>query len=161
MKNQETLDSFNTREEMTMAGFGPRWGALLVDANILLIVIMLLFRSVIPMLRSGNFEASELSDSFIIGSVFMYFLGIPLIGILYQSIFECSKYQGTPGKIAVKIKVVNKHGDRVSFLQAFGRNLGKILSGLILYIGFFMAIWTDKKQTLHDQMANTYVVLKR
>jgi len=56
---------------------------------------------------------------------------------------------------------VNKYGDRVSFLQAFGRNLGKILSGLILYIGFFMAIWTDKKQTLHDQMANTYVVLKR
>jgi uncharacterized RDD family membrane protein YckC len=161
MENQETLQIFNDHSEMEMAGFGPRWGALLVDANILLIVIILFFRSVIPMLRSGDFEPSELSDSFLIGGVFMYFFGLPLIGILYQSIFECTKFQGTPGKIAVKIKVVNKHGERVSFLQAFGRNSGKILSALILYIGFFMAIWTDKKQALHDQMANTYVVLKR
>lgn len=161
MQNQETLDTFDFQTEMKMAGFGPRWGALLVDANIFILLFMLFFRSVIPMLRRGNFEASELSDTFLVGGIFMYFLGLPLIGILYQSIFECSKFQGTPGKIAVKIKVVNKDGERVSFIQAFGRNLGKILSGLILYIGFFMAIWTQKKQTLHDLMANTYVVLKR
>ena len=139
MEIQETLDTLGHQTEMKMAGFGPRWGAILVDANILLLVILLFFRLIIPMLRSGNFEASELSDNFIIGGVLMYFIGLPLIGILYQSLFECSKFQGTPGKIAVKIKVVNKHGERVSFLQAFGRNLGKIISALILYIGFFHA----------------------
>lgn len=161
MENQKTLDTFENQTEIKMAGFGPRWGALLVDANILLLVIMLFFKSVIPMIREANFKPSELSDSFLYGGVLMYFFGIPLISILYQAIFESSKFQGTPGKIAVKIKVVNKHGSRISFIQAFGRNLGKILSALIIYIGFFMAIWTDKKQTLHDQMANTYVVLKR
>lgn len=161
MENQEALDTFTAKEEMKMAGFGPRWGALLVDANVFIIVAMILLRSASPIFTNVSFEPSELSDSFLVGGLFMYFLGLPLIGILYQSIFECSKYQGTPGKIAVKIKVVNKHGDRVSFLQAFGRNSGKILSGLILYVGFLMAIWTDKKQALHDQMANTYVVLNR
>lgn len=161
MEHQETFESFNDNSEMKMAGFGPRWGAILIDANILFLVSMLFFKSIIPMLRSGNFEATELSDSFLISGMLMYFIGLPLIGILYQSIFECSAFQGTPGKIAVKIKVVNKHGERLSFLQAVGRNLGKILSGLILYIGFFMAIWTGKKQTLHDLMASTYVVLNR
>ncbi len=161
MENQRFLDTYEYQTEMKMAGFGPRWGALLVDANILLIVIMLIFKSVYPMIREAIFEPSELSDSLLVGGGLMYFLGIPLIGILYQAIFESSKFQGTPGKIAVKIKVVNKYGSRVSFIQAFGRNLGKILSSFMLYFGFFMAIWTDKKQTLHDQMANTYAVLKR
>ncbi len=161
MKNQETLNTFNDPQQMKMAGFGPRWGALLVDGNILLLVTILFLQSLIPMLTSWDFDISKLSDSFIMGGFLVYLLGIPLLRILYQSIFECSKFQGTPGKMAVKIKVVNMHGERITFLQALGRNLGKILSGLILYIGFFMAIWTDKKQTLHDQMANTYVVLKR
>lgn len=161
MEHQETYSAMNSQTEMKMAGFGPRWGALLVDVNVLVLIILFFFRSFVPLLRGSNFDASELSDSFKVGGVLMYLFGLPIIGILYQAIFECSRLQGTPGKIAVKIKVVNMHGEKVSFLQAVGRNAGKILSSLIIYIGFLMAIWTDKKQTLHDQMANTYVVLRR
>ena len=161
MDNQETPNANIHPTEFIMAGFGPRWGAILVDVNILLVVAMLIFRSVIPNLRSGNILPSELSNVSIIGGILLYFIGLPLISILYQSIFESSKFQGTPGKIAVKIKVVNLKGERITFLQALGRNSGKIVSGLILNIGFLMAIWTVKKQALHDIIANTYVVHKR
>ena len=42
--------------------------------------------------------------------------------------------------------------------RALGRNLAKILSGLILCIGFLMVAFTGKKQGLHDMIAGTLVV---
>jgi uncharacterized RDD family membrane protein YckC len=53
------------------------------------------------------------------------------------------------------------NGARISFGNATGRYFGKILSGLILYVGYLMVAFTDKKQGLHDMMASTLVVLKR
>ena len=59
MEHQEILDKSNNRTEINMAGFGPRWGAVLIDANILLIVIMLFFKSILPLLKSESFKASH------------------------------------------------------------------------------------------------------
>ena len=87
---------------------------------------------------------------------------IGLIGIvvqwLYFALMETSKYQGTIGKMALKIKVTNIEGNRVSFAQATGRYFGKILSGMILSIGYIMAGFTEKKQALHDILASCYVI---
>jgi len=56
------------------------------------------------------------------------------------------------------IKVTDLEGRRVSFLRAAGRTLGKIVSAIILYIGFLMAAFTSNKQALHDIMANCFVL---
>ena len=64
------------------------------------------------------------------------------------------------GKIALGIQVTDLQGNRVSFGKALGRNVAKILSALILYIGFIMAAFTAKKQGLHDMIAGTLVVKK-
>jgi uncharacterized RDD family membrane protein YckC len=77
--------------------------------------------------------------------------------ILYFPLFESSAKQATPGKMAVGIKVGNSKGDRISFGNALGRYFSKILSGMILYVGFMMAGWDPKKQALHDKLADTYV----
>ena len=62
--------------------------------------------------------------------------------------------------MAVGIKVGNENGERISAGNAAGRFFGKILSGLILYIGYMMAGWDKKKQALHDKLAGTYVFYK-
>lgn len=49
-------------------------------------------------------------------------------------------------------------GGRISLGQAFIRYFAKFLSAMILYIGFMMAGWTEKKQALHDKLAGTLVV---
>ena len=49
-------------------------------------------------------------------------------------------------------------GKRISFLRALGRNLGKIISAVILLIGYVMAAFTERKQALHDKLADTLVV---
>lgn len=81
-----------------------------------------------------------------------------IIFILYFALFESSELQATPGKMIFKIKVVDGNHDRMDIGRSFGRALGKILSTIILGIGFFMALWTNNNQTLHDQLTNTYVI---
>jgi len=57
----------------------------------------------------------------------------------YFACFEASKFQGTPGKLAMGLIVVDDDGQRISFWRATGRNFGKIISSIILNIGFMMA----------------------
>lgn len=79
-------------------------------------------------------------------------------GWLYFGLMESSSSQATVGKMALSLKVTDIEGRRVSFGRATGRHFGKIVSALILLIGFMMAGWTAKKQALHDLMAETLVV---
>jgi uncharacterized RDD family membrane protein YckC len=79
---------------------------------------------------------------------------------LYHAGFECSSFQATPGKMAISVIVTDMEGKRISFGRATGRHFGKIISGLILCIGFMMAGWTQKKQALHDMLADCLVVKK-
>jgi uncharacterized RDD family membrane protein YckC len=74
---------------------------------------------------------------------------------------ESSPQQATLGKMALGLKVTDLQGERLSFARATGRYFGKIVSSLILFVGFMMAGWTEKKQALHDIMAGTLVVKKR
>ena len=77
---------------------------------------------------------------------------------LYFALMESSKHQGTLGKIVLKIKVTDLEGKRVSFARATGRYFGKILSGMIMYIGYIMAGFTERKQALHDMLASCLVI---
>jgi uncharacterized RDD family membrane protein YckC len=79
---------------------------------------------------------------------------------LYFALMESSRYQGTLGKMACGLIVTDEAGSRISFGRATGRYFGKIVSGLILCIGYMMAGWTDRKQALHDTMAGTLVIKK-
>ena len=73
-------------------------------------------------------------------------------------IFFIGKYGATLGKMLMKIKVVTADGGRVSYWRATGRHFAKILSAIILFIGYFMAFWDDEKRALHDRLCKTRVV---
>lgn len=78
---------------------------------------------------------------------------------LYYAFQESSVHQGTLGKRAMKIRVVNYDNERLTFKDASVRFLGRLVSHLIpLFMGFFMMMLTEKKQALHDKIAKTYVV---
>ena len=81
-----------------------------------------------------------------------------LVGWLYFSLFEASAWQATPGKRIMGLRVADLMGRRISFLRATGRYFSKIISGIILCIGYIMIGLTEKKQGLHDTMASTFVL---
>jgi hypothetical protein len=77
---------------------------------------------------------------------------------LYYALLESSDAQATLGKRAVGIKVTDLDGNRISFGRATGRLFAHIISSFTLGIGFAMAAFTRRRQTLHDQIAGTLVV---
>lgn len=97
--------------------------------------------------------------AFIVIAIVISFIGL-VVEWLYFAFMESSNKQATFGKIIVGIKVVDYNGNKISFGQATGRYFGKILSGMILGVGFLMAGFTRKKQALHDILASCLVVNK-
>ncbi|MGC2695853.1 MAG: RDD family protein [Candidatus Angelobacter sp.] len=117
------------------AGFWMRVGAYLLDVLILFVPLGIL--SLVPIFG-------------IIANI---------VGIwLYFALQESSERQATIGKRALNIYVTDLQGRRISFGQATGRYFSKIISSLILGIGYFMVGFTEKKQGLHDMIAGTLVM---
>jgi uncharacterized RDD family membrane protein YckC len=54
--------------------------------------------------------------------------------------------------------VVTPDGDRIGYIKAFVRYVGKVVSWIILGIGFIMAAFDGEKRALHDRMCETRVV---
>ncbi len=59
---------------------------------------------------------------------------------------ESSVKQGTLGKMALRLKVTDLDGQRISFGRASGRHFSKLASGMLLGIGFIMAGFTEKNK---------------
>ena len=138
------------------AGFWKRVAACIIDGFITGIPGMIVVYVVILSLFGAGVSPELLA--------FFYFflcLFVGLAQLLYFVILESSGKQATVGKMALGVVVTDMDGGRISILKALGRNLGKIVSGMIIYIGFIMAGFTEKKQGLHDMMAGCLVVNKR
>lgn len=84
-----------------------------------------------------------------------------MIGWLYFALMESSERGATLGKMALGLRVVTSDGQRLSFLNATGRYFAKIISAIILFIGFIMIGFTDRKRGLHDMIAGTLVIKAR
>jgi uncharacterized RDD family membrane protein YckC len=140
------------------AGFWRRFAAYFID-SILLAIAAAVFGFVIGVVAAatGNAENGQIAPGITIGVQIITYL----LQMLYFAAMESSSSQATIGKMALGIKVVDLHGRRISFGRAVGRFFAKILSGIILLIGFIMAGFTEKKQALHDMIAGTLVIKTR
>jgi uncharacterized RDD family membrane protein YckC len=126
------------------AGFWRRVAAVLIDGLILSVVLIPLSL----VLRDPDQQTT------------VYTPISTVINWLYFALMESSDRQATLGKMALGIVVTDLEGNKIGFGRATGRYFAKILSALILLIGFIMAAFTAKKQALHDMIASTLVVKK-
>lgn len=145
------------------AGFWIRFVAVLIDGVLLGIVVaiplvFLQFALLGPQPMPVPGQPPDMSY-FVRAQLFN--LISAAINISYYALMESSQYQATLGKMALGLKVTDAYGRRLSVGRAYGRELAKILSGLICMIGYIMAAFSDKKQSLHDLIAGTLVVRTR
>ena len=129
------------------ASFGKRFLAALLDGVILAIINILVGFVIGLVLGKAGQQVASLA-------------GI-LIAWVYYAYQESSEKQATIGKQAMGIVVTDLEGKRIDFIKATIRYFSKILSFLILLIGYIMAAFTEKKQALHDMIAGTLVLDKR
>ncbi|MDP6704772.1 MAG: RDD family protein [Alphaproteobacteria bacterium] len=155
--SEQDVAAGGTAGTVRNGGFWIRVLAYIIDSIILWIVyfvVMLIFGFNMEAMMMQDADAAEAIGS-TIGFTTM------LIWLLYSVGFISSKLQATPGKLVVGVKVTDDEGQRVSILRALGRELSKIISGLILMIGFIMVAFTDRKRGLHDMIAGTLVSYRR
>jgi uncharacterized RDD family membrane protein YckC/ribosomal protein S27AE len=149
---------------VTYAGFWIRFVAYVIDALILGVVMGIVQFAILgSFLSMPHFDASTRPEMIIgpmlgmIGIASLISIGL---GCGYETFF-ISKYGATPGKMALSLKVVRPNGGPIDVGRAAGRYFGKILSGLILYIGFIMAGFDAEKKALHDIICDTRVIRTR
>ncbi|MFJ7856797.1 RDD family protein [Peribacillus sp. NPDC097206] len=153
------------------AGFWIRFGANIIDGiiigiptGILMTIVNLIWlgsmSSVQEDMLDPNYEPGGGEILAFMGGTFITLFLAILISFLYYTLLHSSKWQGTVGKKLLNIKVVDLNGNRIGFGKAAGRYFATIISGVILYIGYIMAGFTEKKQALHDMIVGTLVVKK-
>lgn len=138
-------------KNMNYAGFWKRFAAAVID--------YMIWATPLSMLQFFIFQ-SALMNPDDPGLIWLLYIVTILSPWIYHAAFESSSKQATPGKMAVGIKVTDLNGRRIGFGKATGRYFGKIVSMVIIGIGFIMIAFTEKKQGLHDKMAGCLVVNK-
>jgi len=83
------------------------------------------------------------------------------LGAIVLTVYLDGIKGGTPGKLILGLRIVNDKGNYIGIPMAILRYIGKILSAVILGIGYIMIAFTEKKQGLHDKIAKTYVIYVR
>lgn len=132
------------------AGFWIRVVATLVDAALIFILQFLLGAILAAVGLATNGANGNLA---ILIQLFGY-----LLSAVYAVVF--TGYCGqTPGKMALRIKVIRRDGRQISYGRAAFREIpAKFLSGILFGIGYLMVAFDDQKQGLHDRLADTYVI---
>ncbi len=89
------------------------------------------------------------------------FLGGHLLFLLvYDVLFEAWLTKATPGRLMLGVRVRDQHGGPSSAQQVLGRELMRLLSTVLLFLGFLGALGNPRRQTMHDSAAHTVVLRK-
>jgi uncharacterized RDD family membrane protein YckC len=137
------------------AGFGKRALAYFIDiAPVVLITIWFIMPDLIGEIEIALETGETIDDN--LASTFSWTILMIWIGICIAG--ENSKWQASPGKKIVGIKVIDLDGSKPNQNQVIFRNMAKILSTLVFNAGYFWAIFDIQKQTWHDKIAKTFVV---
>ena len=154
----DTTNTQNTSEQQKVpvryTGFWVRGAALFIDSLIIGFIAMFV---VLPITLFAEFVDNTAIEFSL--RLLGYLVSLLIAWGYY--VFMTYKFQATIGKKAVGAKVIGDNGKKLGLGAVVLREtIGKIVSGLILDIGYLMAAFTQKKQGLHDMMAHSIVVYK-
>ncbi|MDW8008495.1 MAG: RDD family protein [Chloroflexota bacterium] len=147
---------------MAPAGMGRRVAAYLVDAllgwAVALGVQFLVAVAVLAL--SGPADAEGAGRQADVAMA----IGLPVGAVasfLYRPLCEGSRWQATVGKRLLGLRVARADGGDLNFWQALLRQLARLACELTLGIGYLVALWTRRRQGLHDIIAGTVVVRRQ
>jgi len=144
--NRDQIDTSN----LQLASMKSRMKAFVIDdLSITLLVIVILWD------RISSTNGDLVTTMMIMNEALMQII---VLKFVYQTFFIWY-YGATIGKQISKIKVIdyNNYG-RVSLVNSSIRSAGRVISESVFYLGFFLAYFTDSRQTFHDKFSKTLVV---
>ena len=141
-------------------GFWIRFAAEAIDLLVLFIVRLPL--SIASRVLAFLFiYSSPESNPFVQPTYWIIEVGIVLLSFVVGAgyeIFFVGRFGGTPGKLALRLRVVRSDFSRVTYARAAGRLFARILSSFTLYIGYLMIAFDRERRGLHDYLCDTRVI---
>jgi len=153
-EEQPVRETHTAAEALPKAGFWIRLVAAVVD---MIIVFTLQFVLGAALAFAGvvslGFSEGSVGSLAVLVQIFSY-----VLSFAYYIVF--TGYCGqTPGKMALRIKVIRRNGSQIGFGRAAFREIpAKFIAAIIFGIGYLMVAFDEQKQGLHDRMADTYVI---
>jgi uncharacterized RDD family membrane protein YckC len=136
-------------ENREYAGFWIRVAAAIIDT----VVFLLVFAIPLTLIYGTGYWTAQG------GVTGLWDILIRYIAPIFITVWFWVKYLGTPGKMALRLRVVDANtGQAISTPQAIGRYFGYYVSAFALMLGFIWVGIDKKKQGFHDKLAGTVVV---
>lgn len=152
---------------MDLAGFGARLGAWILDSLIVgipsvvlaVVLAMNLPSEITACTVDGQFRLCEGPTTASALIILFVNLGLGAFSLfLYYPYLDGVK-GGTPGKRMIGLRVVDdRTGVSIGYGRGLGRSLFKIISGLVLLLGYLWVIWDREKRAWHDMVVSSRVV---
>lgn len=143
------------------AGFWIRALARIIDNAILGAVFVLLLFLWEAAMKGVIFNPTRASSSDLVAAWAAFGL-VYLVGTAASLAYEAwflARRGGTPGKLALGLRVLRAGGQPLNTGRSIGRTFGYLLSGMLPFgIGYIMAGVDDEKRALHDRICDTRVV---
>jgi len=152
---QRLSEGHATVKALHYAGFWIRFVAAVIDGLITGFASAAVQAILIPGLALGR--PSPARAAAFLG---LAYLAAITIACAYESLFVY-KFGATPGKMVLGLRVVRPDGGPISLGRAIGRYFAKMLSAIVLAIGYIMAAFDNQKRGLHDMLADTRVIKTR
>ncbi|MEQ8718909.1 MAG: RDD family protein [Acidimicrobiales bacterium] len=152
---------------MDFAGFGARLGAWILDTlivgipvGVISVVVTLNLPTEITACtvngRPGLCEGPTTASALLI--LFLN-LGLGALSLFWYYPYFDGVTGATPGKRMIGLRVVDdRTGESIGYGRGLGRSLFKIISGLVLLLGYLWAIWDREKRAWHDMVVSSRVV---
>jgi uncharacterized RDD family membrane protein YckC len=146
------------------AGFWIRVGAKLIDGLLLYIFNLLTTGALLlafgmPLIRTPTGqEPNAEAMGWFLGAYCAAFV-IQFLASMAYNVWFLKRFGATPGKMALRLKVVRTDGSPLTTGRAFGRFFGDMLSGMVLFVGYLLVAFDDvEKRALHDHLCDTRVI---
>ena len=135
------------------SGFRDRLDTNIIDFLLQLPILIIIIFPLLGISMEGYFTTEEIFTP-------ARFISIALLialNVLYGTLLV-GTFATTTGKLMHQTDVLRSDGSRVGYRRALIRELAKILSGIMLGIGFLMIAFRSDKRGLHDLIADTIVI---
>lgn len=147
------LEHLRSLDGIPLASFWSRAVAFIIDLAIILVIVILIG---LPTAFS-NYHSGITKDLVVPFEPFHNLKGIIALILYFGSLTYMWKGK-TIGKYLLKIRVISLKEDNITLWQSIERTLGYGASALEAGFGFFQALWYENRQSVHDRIAETFVV---
>jgi uncharacterized RDD family membrane protein YckC len=150
-----------------VATVGPLWRRLLawtVDASLLgaiLVGLLALAKSLVSHGPPSRLDGLDYLAETLWAYQRLWQPAALLCGVLcagYLALFTALGGQ-TPGKRLLGLSVIDRRGEPPGLWRSGARALFALVSGVCMLMGFFLVLVDRRRQTLHDKLSGTFVVL--